>query len=154
MRGPRDAAFPERNRGLASRGREKGLRGQGGFTLVELLVVAAILAVLASLLAPKVLGALDDARKKAAVADAGNVRQAMERYLLDNEQYPDPAVVTDYASLRTALASYMGFPADAAKASFTFVSYARPTPDTYTLKVKARDRNQTAITVTPDGVSY
>ncbi len=145
MRGPR---------GTASPGRDEGLRGQGGFTLVELLVVAAILAVLASLLAPKVLGALDDARKKAAVADAGNVRQAMERYLLDNEQYPDPAAVTDYASLRTALAGYMGFPADEAKASFQFVSYARPNPDAYTLQVKARDRNQTAITVTPEGVTY
>lgn len=129
---------------------------QEGFTLVELLVVAAILAVLASLLAPKAMGALDYAKKMAAVADAGNIHDAMERYLIDNEKYPNQTAITNYNSLRTTLGNYMSFPPDQSRANFTFVSYVYnpATPDTYTLKVKAKNRNGTLVTVTPDGVAY
>lgn len=138
---------------LRLQGWKKVWRDEGGFTLVELLVVAAILAVMASLLAPKVLDALNDSKVKAAVADADSIRQAMERYLIDNNDYPAAADITDYTTLSNQLSKYMNFP-DAAKASFTFDGYTRNAGGSYTLTIKAKDKDTRLITVTPNGVTY
>ncbi|MEY4421423.1 MAG: ral secretion pathway protein GspG [Pseudomonadota bacterium] len=63
---------------------------QRGFTLIELMVVLAILGVLAALVVPNVLNRADDARITAAKADVGNLMQALKLYRLDNQNYPTP----------------------------------------------------------------
>jgi general secretion pathway protein G len=62
-----------------------------GFTLIELMVVLAILGVLAALIVPNVLGRADDARVTAARADVNNLMQALKLYRLDNQSYPSSA---------------------------------------------------------------
>jgi general secretion pathway protein G len=62
-----------------------------GFTLIELMVVLAILGVLAALIVPNVLGRADDARVTAARADVNNLMQALKLYRLDNQIYPTAA---------------------------------------------------------------
>ncbi len=64
------------------------LRHQDGFTLIELMVVMAIIGVLAALIVPNVLGRADDARVMAARTDVGNLMQALKLYRLDNLRYP------------------------------------------------------------------
>lgn len=64
------------------------LRLQVGFTLIELMVVLAIIGVLATLIVPNVLGRADDARVMAARTDVGNLMQALKLYRLDNQRYP------------------------------------------------------------------
>ncbi len=61
---------------------------QGGFTLIELMVVLAIIGVLAALIVPNVLGRADDARITAARTDVGNLVQALKLYKLDNQRFP------------------------------------------------------------------
>ena len=65
-------------------------RRQRGFTLIELMVVLAIIGVLAALIVPNVLGRADDARITAARTDVGNLTQALKLYKLDNQRFPTP----------------------------------------------------------------
>ena len=65
-------------------------RRSAGFTLIELLVVLSIIAVLAALIVPNVIGYVDDSRVTAAQADVGQIMQALKRYKLDNDRYPTP----------------------------------------------------------------
>jgi len=51
-----------------------------GFTLVELIVVIAIIGILAAIMMPKFFGFTDDARKSAALSEAKSIRTLCESY--------------------------------------------------------------------------
>ena len=59
-----------------------------GFTLLEVLVVVAILGILAALVVPQIMGRPDEAKRVAAKADIGALQQALKLYRLDNGFYP------------------------------------------------------------------
>jgi len=59
-----------------------------GFTLIEIMVVVAILGILAALVVPKIMGRPDEARIVAAKQDITAIRQALNLYRLDNLRYP------------------------------------------------------------------
>src|SRR5258707_14620803 len=63
-------------------------KGQGGFTLIEIMVVIVILGILAALIVPKIMSRPDEARRVAAKADIGSVMQSLNLYRLDNGRYP------------------------------------------------------------------
>jgi general secretion pathway protein G len=58
------------------------------FTLIEVMVVVAILAVLAALIVPKVMSRPDEARVVAARQDIAALLQGLKLYRLDNLRYP------------------------------------------------------------------
>ena len=62
-----------------------------GFTLLEVVVVMFILGLLATLVAPRVVGRADDARRTKAIADMKGVEQALALYRLDNGGCPTTA---------------------------------------------------------------
>ena len=59
-----------------------------GFTLVELLVVLAILGMLAALVGPQVLNQLGGAKSKSAAIQISDLEQALELYKLDVGKFP------------------------------------------------------------------
>jgi general secretion pathway protein G len=64
--------------------------GEAGFTLLELLVVLAILVVIAGLVGSNVIGYLGKSKSQAAKVQAKNVATALELYRLDVGNYPSP----------------------------------------------------------------
>ena len=61
---------------------------QGGFTLLEVMVVVVILGILAALVVPKIISRPDEARVIAAKQDIASLMQALKLYRLDNQRYP------------------------------------------------------------------
>lgn len=61
---------------------------QGGFSLVEILVVLVIMGLLISVVAPTVLNQADEARVQKVYADFKAIETALKIYRLDNYVYP------------------------------------------------------------------
>lgn len=59
-----------------------------GFTLIEIMVVIVILALLAALVGPKIIGRSDDAKLADAKVQIRNLETALKLYKLDNGNYP------------------------------------------------------------------
>lgn len=59
-----------------------------GFTLIEVLVVVAILGILAALVVPRIMDRPDEAKRVAAKADVNALVQSLKMYRLDNGFYP------------------------------------------------------------------
>lgn len=82
-----------------------GVRGQRGFTLLEVMVVVVILGILAALVVPKIISRPDEARVIAAKQDIASLMQALKLYRLDNQRYP-----TTEQGLQALLAKPTGAP--------------------------------------------
>lgn len=66
----------------------KHTRTRRGFTLIELMVVILILASLAALIVPKVIGHSADAKRAKAASDIAEIKSALSRFRLTCERYP------------------------------------------------------------------
>lgn len=67
---------------------KKTVNRQGGFTLIEVMVVVVILGILAAILVPKVMDRPDQARITKAKQDIRALEAALNLYKLDNYVYP------------------------------------------------------------------
>lgn len=74
---------------LDNRQQREGARRQGGFTLVELLLVLVILALIGGLVLPGIIGRAEGAKVKAASSQIDRISMAVESYYLDTGSTPD-----------------------------------------------------------------
>jgi general secretion pathway protein G len=63
-------------------------RGAAGFTLIEVMVVVAILGILAAIVVPRIMDRPDEARIVKARQDIRVIESSLQLYRLDNFQYP------------------------------------------------------------------
>jgi general secretion pathway protein G len=67
----------------------KSIKHAHGFTIIELLIVMAILGMLAVMVAPNLFNQADGARRDAALSQISSLTSALDAYRLDVGQYPD-----------------------------------------------------------------
>ena len=72
----------------AVRALSRVLAAERGFTFIEIMVVVAILAILAALVVPRIMGRTDDAKRTAVKVQIRNIEGALQLYKLDNGVYP------------------------------------------------------------------
>ena len=68
--------------------RKAGRRPDSGVTLIEMMVVLVIIAIVAAIVVPNVIGRPDEARMTVASTDIRSIGSALELYRLDNRAYP------------------------------------------------------------------
>jgi general secretion pathway protein G len=59
-----------------------------GFTLIEIMVVVVILGILAAIVAPNIIGRVEQARVTRAKTDIQTIEAALKMYRIDNSRYP------------------------------------------------------------------
>ena len=67
----------------------KNLRGNAGFTLLEVLAVVALLGILGAMLMPSLDSAADRAKNAKLQSDLATIDNAIVLYKMDNGSYPD-----------------------------------------------------------------
>ncbi len=74
-----------------------------GFTLVELMVVVVIIGILAAVAIPQFAGIIDNSKLKADIATGKTIKDAIDRYYVDNGAYPFGTTITSSEVVKTLL---------------------------------------------------
>lgn len=91
--------------------RTSSYRQQGGFTLIEMLVVIAILGILAAVVSVSMVGVTNAARKRAQDEERMTVQSAMNFMLMDQVMDPDDACSL-YAAGSNGTRDMLSFPSN------------------------------------------
>lgn len=139
----------EANAECGLRSAHEGHHARAGFTLIEILVVLAIIATLAALVGPSVFRNVGDSRVGAAKSQIELFALALEQYRLDNHGYP--ATEQGLSALRTMPLTgepprnwrgpYLRrvVPDDPWGRPYIYVAPGRANPETYDLYSAGRD---------------
>ena len=136
-------------------GSATGVRGDKGFTIVEISVVVVIIAILAAIMVPTYLNYVDKAKLTLSVTSLSTLKKDLESYAIDHSGYPNRIDFSNFTDQN-------GVPViDAARLEelhahvYSFDSYSSSVSNSsYTLKARAMDSNHTPITVTNTAISY
>jgi len=158
----------------------KQLQKEEGLTLIELIVVVAIIAILAFTITPRVLDALNNSKLSSARSVANELHSAMERFYANagvagTDTYPvlltGAPATNNFSNLRTVLGDTLGMTTNTdsvfTAGTFNYRPYDQEAPVAadliaagagtralwYCVQFTARDRDTTDFLVSPTGVT-
>ena len=135
----------------------KNLKSREGFTLVELIVVIAVLGTLAGIAVPRITGVQDKAVYASGKALLANLKTPLELYRVENGDYPNTDDTDDdgSTSLNDAIEDYLdnvdNLLPDSSSDDWNLVSYTYNN-GSYSLIIEHPDVDQT-MELTPNDIS-
>jgi type IV pilus assembly protein PilA len=111
---------------------KKMLRNKKGFTLIELMIVVAIIGILAAIAIPNFMNYQCKAKQSEAKSNLGNIKTMMEAYRAEYDRYPGTL-------------SLIGFSINTADARYNYTISANDTT-TFTAQATTSDLNGTTDT--------
>lgn len=109
-----------------------------GFTLVEVMIVTAIIAMLIAIGAPSLRAYANKSRVAQVTATASAIRTAIETYAVDTEgSYPPVATLATWQNWRDFLAQFSTpMPATSIQAGIRSITYTSANPETYNVQIE------------------
>lgn len=142
----------------------RGKKAAEGFTLIELMIVIAIIAILAAVAIPNFMQARDRARRTGCIQNLGTWRKVIEMYANDDDTSLYPGTLDDTTVATSAIPDASSNKAVVALARYTNVTttlngcyktlfdVVSVAPVGYSIYANANDRNRSPITATPDAL--
>lgn len=82
-------------------------QGERGFTLIEMMIVVAIIAILVAILVPNFMRARAQAQTAACEANLKEIATALELYQTDHQAYPNVTSLTNVTNAEANIGSYL-----------------------------------------------
>ncbi|HVQ44046.1 MAG TPA: prepilin-type N-terminal cleavage/methylation domain-containing protein [Candidatus Saccharimonadia bacterium] len=132
------------------------LKKQGGFTLLELLIVIVIIGILALLIIPNITSAPKKARDTKRKTDITTLRKGLEEYFVNNNVYPASSGAVGSGTVLSELSSGTApivktLPTDPKNTGVYVYTYTPANSDsTYTLKACLENDQDSGASVSTD----
>ena len=110
-------------------------KGSEGFTLIELIIVIAVLGILSVIAIPRLTGLQDKAKDADLAQVSGSIRTAFEAYYFDNQSYPATDDIENWTDLKSTLTILDITDMEDYNIKTGSLEYELDDPDNYTLKL-------------------
>ncbi len=130
------------------------MRSQKGFTLIELMIVVAIIGILAAIAIPNFLNLKDKALFGTAKANVDVLRSVLASYAADSDTNKYPVGSLDFGEIKTLLPQ-ANLPGNELEAKWVTGSFVYTSADgtTFDITVQAADRDSDTISGSPSGIT-